>query len=75
VLAHGHALARSLAARVGGHMAVVLEQRHGRVGGAQPQGLAHQRERRRVQHPLELHMAVAVHVHAVPGTQVWRLAR
>lgn len=68
---------RSTRAHVTCDQAVVLEDRNGHVGDAQPQGLADQRERRRVQHVVELHMAVPMKQDLMPGTEIgsdWRQA-
>ena len=52
---------------------MLVVERNGTVGGAQPQVLAHQRERGRVQAVVELDVAVPMHGHPAPATQVRRL--
>ena len=58
--------------RVCGDETVILEDRHRMVGGAQPQRLADQGERRGVQAVVELDMAVAMQDQPMPRTQIGR---
>lgn len=70
VIQVGAPLAWATRAQVRGHQAVILEDRHRYVGCAQPQGLADQGEGRRVEAEGELHVAVPMQHHPVPGAQI-----
>lgn len=52
--------------------AVLALERENARGGPQPQRLAHQRERHRVQRRLEADMTVAMHRHRMPDAQIRR---
>ena len=67
---HGEPLAELAGAQVIGDEAVVLVDRDERIGRAQPQALADQREGNGVQPPVELDVAVAVHGDAMPSPEI-----
>jgi len=70
VLAHRAPGGGATCPHMSGGQIMILEDRDGGVGGAQPQALTHETERHGVQTLLELHVAVAMDTDLSPDTQV-----
>jgi hypothetical protein len=71
VIAHGRSATRRDARMAGDQFGRAI-QVHQLVRSAQPQALAHEAERHRVQRAVELHVAIAVHADLGPGRKLRR---
>src|SRR6185437_11844708 len=67
MIQHGASIAVTAAAQMHRHLPIVLVERYRNIRGSQPQGLSDQREGGGVERVVELHMTVAMQLHAMPA--------